>query len=213
MYAMSNPYLPALRASHAPGGVGIVIAVALHVSAIAAILSFQPAHSALLMAAPIMVNWIAEPQVEPRREPPKPKPIERDEPKPVESPIIAAQNPRPAPVEAFAPPPPPAEPVIVAAPQPMVSVPIFSADYLDNPSPPYPALSRRLHEQGRVLLRVLVNAEGRAGQVVIQTSSGFARLDGSAAETVKRWKFVPAKRGAESVPAWVLIPVSFKLES
>jgi protein TonB len=213
VYAVSNPYLPALPASRAPRRVGIVFAVVLHATALAAILSYQPARSALLMAAPIMVNWIAEPRVEPRREPPKPKPIEKPEPKLVEAPLIVAQNPDPAPAEAPAPPPPPADPIVVAVPQPAMSLPIFGADYLDNPSPPYPALSRRLQEQGRVMLRVLVTAEGRAEQVRIQTSSGFARLDSSASDTVKHWKFVPAKRGAESVPAWVLIPVSFKLES
>lgn len=213
MYAVSNPYLPTLPTSRAPRRVGIVVAVALHATALAAILSYQPARSALLMAAPIMVNWIAVPRVEPRREPPRPGPVEKPEPKPVEAPFIVARNPEPAPAEAAVPPPPPpAEPAIVAMPQPAVSLPIFSADYLDNPSPPYPALSRRLQEQGRVTLRVLVTAEGRAEHVRIQISSGFVRLDASASETVKRWKFVPAKRGAEPVPAWVLIPISFRLE-
>lgn len=210
MYAMSNPYLPGLRVSRAPGNAGMLIAIALHASALVAVLSYEPARSALLTAGPIMVSWIAQPQVEPRRAPPKPKPVARSEPKPVEMPpMIAAEKAEPAAAEAPAPPPP----AIVAVPQPVVSVPIFNADYLDNPSPPYPALSRRLQEQGRVLLRVLVSTEGRADQVLVQTSSGFARLDGSASETVKHWKFVPAKRGTESVPAWVLIPISFKLES
>ena len=214
MHAMSNPNLPALRAGQGPKRVGLLVAVVLHASVLAGLLSYQPTRSALLNAAPIMVNWIAEPQIEQRREQSKPKPIEEPRPKPVEAPIIAAQNPQPAAVEAPAPPPPlPAEPVIAAAPPLAVSTPIFNADYLDNPSPPYPALSRRLQEQGRVLLRVLVNVEGRADQVQIQKSSGFTRLDGSAIDTVRHWKFVPAKRGAESVPAWVLIPISFKLES
>lgn len=210
MYAASHPYLPPLQSSRAPGRLGLLVAVALHASALAAILGYQPARSAMLLAAPIMVDWIAQPRVEPRKERPKPKPIEKPEPKPVEAPIIAAQDPEPAPAEAPA--PPPAQPAIAAAPQPFVSLPVFSADYLDNPAPPYPALSRRLGEQGRVTLRVLVDAEGRAEQVRIQASSGFVRLDGSASETVRRWKFLPAKRGAESVPAWVLIPISFRLE-
>lgn len=213
MYLASNPYLPAVQASPAPRRVGILVAVALHVSAVAAILSYQPARSALLTAAPIMVNWIAQPQVAARRELPKPKALEEPRPKPVETPpIIAAQNPEPAPAEAPTPPPPPAVAVMAAVPQPAVSTPIFNADYLDNPSPPYPALSRRLHEEGRVMLRVLVGVDGRAEQVQVRASSGSVRLDGSASETVRRWKFVPAKRGAESVSAWVLIPISFRLE-
>jgi protein TonB len=70
-----------------------------------------------------------------------------------------------------------------------------------------------MREEGRVTLRVLVTPTGMADEVQVRTSSGATRLDAAALETVRRWKFVPAKRGAEAVPAWVLIPISFKLES
>ena len=93
-----------------------------------------------------------------------------------------------------------------------MTAPIFAADYLDNPAPYYPALSRRAGEQGRVVLRVLVNPAGGADEVEVRTSSGHPRLDQSARDTVRRWRFIPAKRGDESVPAWVLIPISFRLE-
>jgi protein TonB len=102
---------------------------------------------------------------------------------------------------------------VAAAPGPVaVTPPVFNADYLENPSPAYPPLSRRMREQGRVMLRVLVNAKGTADDVQIRTSSGISRLDEAAQETVRRWKFVPAKRGTEAVSAWVLIPISFRLE-
>lgn len=90
--------------------------------------------------------------------------------------------------------------------------PIFNADYLDNPAPAYPAMARRMGEQGRVVLRVHVSAAGRADEVEVQASSGYGRLDASAGDAVRRWKFAPARRGNEAVPAWVLVPVSFKLE-
>jgi protein TonB len=125
----------------------------------------------------------------------------------------------PEPIIAPAPPPPP-PPVAQAVPeappapaQPVpVTAPIFSADYLDNPAPAYPTLSRRLGEQGRVLLRVLVSTAGTAEEVQVRNSSGHARLDEAARDTVRRWRFVPAKRGTEPVAAWVLIPISFRLE-
>ena len=69
-----------------------------------------------------------------------------------------------------------------------------------------------MREQGRVMLRVLVNTRGTADEVQVRTSSGISRLDEAAVETVKRWKFVPAKRGNDAVSAWVLIPISFTLE-
>jgi protein TonB len=69
-----------------------------------------------------------------------------------------------------------------------------------------------MNEQGRVVLRVLVTADGAPETVELRTSSGSARLDGAALETVKRWKFVPARQGERPVTAWVLVPISFALE-
>jgi protein TonB len=94
-----------------------------------------------------------------------------------------------------------------------VQPPRFDADYLDNPAPAYPALSRRMGEQGRVLLRVYVLADGNAGQVEIRESSGYERLDRAARDTVARWRFVPARQGDKAVAGWVLVPVSFSLRS
>ena len=88
----------------------------------------------------------------------------------------------------------------------------FDADYLHNPAPPYPPLSRRMGEEGKVILRVSVNPQGGADQVEIRSSSGSQRLDESAVNTVKHWKFIPAKRGDSAVQSWVLVPIVFKLE-
>lgn len=88
----------------------------------------------------------------------------------------------------------------------------FDADYLHNPAPPYPPMSRRLGEEGKVILRVRVSAGGMAEQVEIRTSSGSARLDESARRTVRAWKFIPAKRGGIPVESWVLVPIHFRLE-
>lgn len=88
----------------------------------------------------------------------------------------------------------------------------FDADYLKNPAPPYPPQSRRLGEEGKVILRVRVSPEGMAEQVEIRTSSGSSRLDDSALRTVRSWKFIPARRGNTAVESWVLVPIIFKLE-
>ena len=88
----------------------------------------------------------------------------------------------------------------------------FDAGYLKNPAPPYPPQSRRIGEEGKVILRVFVTADGGAQQVEIKTSSGSDRLDESAQRTVRRWKFIPARRGGIAVESWVLVPIVFKLE-
>ena len=53
---------------------------------------------------------------------------------------------------------------------------------------------------------------GSAGEIQVRESSGYARLDNAARDTVRGWRFVPARRGETAVPAWVLIPISFRLE-
>jgi protein TonB len=88
----------------------------------------------------------------------------------------------------------------------------FDADYLMNPAPPYPPQARRLGEEGKVILRVLVSATGGALRVELETSSGSQRLDDSALRTVRAWKFVPAKRAGAAIESWVLVPILFKLE-
>ncbi|MGB4498771.1 MAG: energy transducer TonB [Methylococcaceae bacterium] len=93
-----------------------------------------------------------------------------------------------------------------------IVLPNLNADYLKNPAPVYPALARQNGEQGKVLVRVFVNENGKAEKVTLKKSSGYEQLDDSALETVKNWQFVPAHRGAEAVSAWVVVPISFSLE-
>jgi protein TonB len=198
----------------APNRIGAAVAVALHVTVLGALFTYAPTRSTLLSVAPIMVDWIAAPRPEPVVEAPKPRPVHRAIPRPIEKPSIkTAPAESPSPIVAPAPPQSPPEAVAAVPPPPAaMTAPVFDAAYLQNPAPAYPTLSRRMKEQGRVILRVRVNPAGTADEVQVRTSSGFARLDESARETVAHWKFVPARRGSEAVPEWVLIPVSFRLE-
>ena len=88
----------------------------------------------------------------------------------------------------------------------------FDAAYLHNPRPSYPPLSRRLGEQGKVLLRVRVSADGQPAAVDLEKSSNFERLDEAARQVVARWRFVPAKRGDEAIEATVIVPIVFRLD-
>ncbi|MDR3322926.1 MAG: energy transducer TonB [Zoogloeaceae bacterium] len=94
-----------------------------------------------------------------------------------------------------------------------LTAPIFEADYLANPAPEYPSLSRKEGEQGLVTLYIHITPAGRADKVMLHKSSGFARLDKAASEVVWRWRFVPARRGQENVAGWVLVPIRFILRS
>jgi len=204
----------ALHPSRAARRVGAALALGMHALVGTVFVTYEPARSALLNAAPIMVSLITpvRPDAKVVDTPPKPKSVVKPQPKPPEPlPLVTAPVEAPPPSPILVAPPPAPEPV-AATPEPAITAPIFAADYLDNPPPVYPAMSRRVGEQGRVVLRVRVNPNGRADDVEIRSSSGHFRLDDAARETVRRWLFVPAKRGDQPVPAWVLIPISFRLE-
>jgi len=85
------------------------------------------------------------------------------------------------------------------------------ADYLTNPAPEYPLASRLLGEEGRVLVRALVDAQGLPLEVALGTSCGHRRLDKAALDTVLRWKFRPASTAGSARTGWVLIPIRFSL--
>jgi protein TonB len=94
-----------------------------------------------------------------------------------------------------------------------VNPPRSDAAHLNNPAPSYPSMSRRLAEQGRVVLDVYILANGRVGELRIKQSSGYKRLDDAAVQAVKKWQYVPARRGNEAISFWYIQPLSFSLNS
>ncbi|MDK9703274.1 MAG: energy transducer TonB [Sulfuritalea sp.] len=196
-----------------PGGLGMV--VALHLLVLWGLLRMNvitlPAPLAVLSVSLLPPAEVIQPN--PEIVPPKPRPVERrPTPTPLPQPTqLAAPAEAPAPTQIAVPPAPTlAAPPVAAAPA--QTQPRFDADYLDNPKPPYPSISRRMGEQGRVVLRVRVDAQGLPVDVQLHASSGSERLDASALQTVRRWKFVPARLGNEAVAATVLVPIAFSLK-
>lgn len=205
--------------------VAMLVALLAHGGVLAALTSWAVAPPAFVAPSVLAVQWLGDdpPTPQPTAVPDRPakplpmKPRVRSEPAPEavrqEQSAAMAQA-----AEAIAVPSPPvvvasapaAAVPAVAEPVPIV-LPRFNADYLSNPAPVYPAASRSIGEQGRVLLRVLVSPSGEPEEVVVGTGSGFERLDLAALEAVRRWKFVPARRGVEAVTAWVIVPIQFTL--
>lgn len=93
-----------------------------------------------------------------------------------------------------------------------VELPNASASYLNNPKPPYPALSKRLGEEGKVVVRAWIDTNGRATQAEIKTSSGYDRLDQTALQTVLNWRYIPGQRAGVPEAMWFNIPLNFVLE-
>ena len=175
-----------------------------------------PAPPAETVQLPSAKEQPPEPVPPPEPEKPKPKPKQPPKPKPpVEPPPSerAIRQPEEAVEEA---PPPPKQAAMPAAEDnnslgAPITPPQMNANPLNNPAPAYPSLSRRLGEQGIVLLEILILADGSVGEVRIKESSGHKRLDETAAKAVKRWRYMPARRGDTAIEYWYLQPVEFSL--
>ena len=95
---------------------------------------------------------------------------------------------------------------------PHIEWPSSDADYLRNPKPIYPELSKRLNEQGTVIYGVLIGADGRPVSARLVQSSGFDRLDKAAYEAVMQWRYVPGKRQGVPEAMTFNVPVKWALE-
>lgn len=206
-------------------GPGLAVAIAVHVALIAALLGYAPTRATPRKSEPLVVSVITPPRLAEAPPPPKPvaaRIVARAVPQapaaPISfapitaAPVMPIEAPRTQAMLTLSTVQEPAAPAARPAPAP-VTPPDYSAAYLDNPPPPYPAIAKRAGEQGKVVLRVLVTANGRADVVEVRTSSGSPRLDMAALEAVRRWRFVPARQGDEAIAAWVLVPISFTLQS
>ena len=140
--------------------------------------------------------------------PPPPMPLAIADPTPApQAPVGVVAAPKAlAPITA----PVAATPALVAAPK--VELPSSDAEYLQNPKPSYPAMSKRLGEQGKVVVRVLIGVDGVVQKAEIRQSSGFERLDQAALMTAQRWRYVPGKRGGVAEAMWFNVPINFVLE-
>ena len=159
--------------------------------------------------------------------PTPPTPVKQDLARPTPAtqtapPIFTVNEPAPEAVAfvASAPQPPaPIAPVsvpVVAAPAPVLpakaTAPTCVEDYISQPKPPYPRLSRNLGEQGTSTIRVLFSPSGSPIKAELISSSGFERLDKAALDGVKFWRFISCRNVAAATDHWESALVRFALE-
>lgn len=169
-----------------------------------------------------------QPEVKPEPVPVKLQPIQKPEPKPKVKQLVtkAPEAPRPQPVVAPDPDPElePAEekslpvPVAEAPTKPQMPagpVTLSSELSVSCPSltaPTYPAISRRMGEEGKLVLRVELDEAGRIDDARVIDSSGYDRLDKAALEAVRSWRCRPSMRDGQPVRAIALQPFNFVLQ-
>jgi protein TonB len=76
----------------------------------------------------------------------------------------------------------------------------------------YPSASRRLNEEGRVVVTVTIGTDGKMVDTRVAQTSGFERLDGAAECVIRKLTFNPGKRDGQAVEAQASLPITFKLE-
>lgn len=188
-------------------------------------------------ATTLFVNFINPPpplqkKLEPSP-PPPPQKVKLVKPHSVVTPpqpVLVANAPVTSPAEPVAPPPPPPappapqpvaeappapsapEPVIAEPPTPVMLTSDLAVACPQRAAPEYPATSRRLNEQGRVVLRVELDETGRVASARVKESSGFKRLDDAGLVAVRLWHCNAPVRNGEAVRAVALQPFNFVLE-
>jgi protein TonB len=197
--------------------VGLAFVLALHAAALYGLWQHRLIPSPQ-EAMTLFVNFIAPPapekKEEPKLPPPKPKPIEKPQPR-----QIIAETRVIVPTDYVAPPPPEKsspEPVIQAPPMPLPPGPMALSSELsvacpERSAPAYPAQSRRLGETGVVVLRVELGESGNVALARVDRSSGYPRLDEAALAAVRTWRCTPATRNGHPVRAVALQPFNFIL--
>lgn len=234
--ALPQPFMSSASSTRIPQRLAVVgTVVGLHVVGLWAMQSGLIARVVeVVVPVQVMAEMIEAPQPEippappppaPKPQPvvnkprPVPKPVPRPVPVPVAEPLPQVEE--PATITAPEPPPPVAQAPAPAAepspaPQPSpaperIELPSSDPAHLNNPRPPYPALSKRLGEQGTVVIRLHIDREGKPTKAEILNSSGFERLDQTALQAARRWRYVPGKRNGVPEAMWITVPIRFDL--
>ncbi|HSB95169.1 MAG TPA: energy transducer TonB, partial [Spongiibacteraceae bacterium] len=108
----------------------------------------------------------------------------------------------------------------VKAPPPVAAPPSPDVEARFNPrsrknapgEDDYPSASRRLNEQGDVIIAIWVTADGTVGEVKVEKSSGFERLDEAAVTFYQKLKLLPATKDGKPIAAWKTLKVTWKLK-
>jgi protein TonB len=208
---------------------GLLLVAALHAAAFWALWQ-QGLLPTAEQASTLFVQFIDPVQPDKKPEPPKPA-LQPVKPQPTERPVpqqLVSQAPVLAPTDAVATAPPP-QPVVAevtrpaavamaAAPAaPVSNSPVTLEAELSvacpNREPPvYPAQSRRRGEGGQVVLKVVLDEQGRVDEARIHNSSGVPRLDEAALVAVRNWHCTPATRAGRAVRAVALQPFNFVIQ-
>lgn len=221
--------LPQRSAYQAQGGANLVAGIgsALVVAGLlSGLLWIQVEKTAAPKSALVTLDLSPTPPPPPARAAPTPKPrIVKPQPLvvpppvvsiPLPSPVAVVTSPVPAPPVIAAPPAPPSSPAATAAALAPAAAPAdggdLSSKMISAKPPSYPMESRRAHEEGTVVLTVLLGTDGRVADVSVAQSSGSDRLDHAALAAVKAWRWAPIVRNGAPMMVQGRVKIPFVLK-
>ncbi len=189
--------------------VGLVIVVLFHVGAFYALKSGLAGSVLDTITGPIETRLIEEIATESNELPPPPPKLDAPPPEFIPMPDISIDAPAPSNtisnVTAVKKPPPPPPPPQVVPPRSNPRRPITQPDY--------PTMSRRLGEEGQVILLLTVDENGRVLEAKVDKSSGFERLDAAAiSEATRRWRLIPGTINGKASTMQYKFAVTFKID-
>ncbi len=204
-------------------GVSLAVVVLLHVAIVYALVTGLARKAVEVIKGPIETKIIEElKKLPPPDKPPPPPPKQKFEPPPfvpptdvvVAAPAVAA----PTITTTTVAPPVAIAPVVApvaappAPPKPVLRVAAVIDAAKNCQKPEYPAASKRLEEEGTVLLRFMIDQSGKVVESRIETSSGHARLDEAARAALSQCQFKPGT--ADGVPerSWASLKYVWRLE-
>ncbi len=83
--------------------------------------------------------------------------------------------------------------------------------FINRVLPVYPSLARRMGKEGRVVLKLLIDRDGRLRDIEVVESAGFGFLE-AAITAAKQSTYAPAVRNGEAVTSRAILPVRFRLD-
>jgi len=193
--------------------VGFVVVILVHAAMFYALTTGLAKTMVDALLEPIETRVIEEAQQLPEAPPPPPPKFDAPPPVVMDMPdVVITQEAAPAQAaitttKKVAPPPPPPPADVVIAPRTNPRRPNAGAEEI------YPAMSKRLGEEGTVVLLLTVSDEGRVTEAKVDQSSGFERLDEAASkEAVRSWRFLPGTRNGKPETMQMRIKVTFSLK-
>ena len=201
---------------------GIVCVILLHVVLIYALVTGLARKVVEVIRQPIEAKIIQEVKPPPPDTPPPPPPPKLVAPPPpfIPPPEVQIQTPpqqtpiavaTTKPVESAPMPAPAPTPAPAPVHQAVVVAPVIDAKHSCVP-PDYPASARRLEYDGTVVLRFLIDTDGRVVDSKVQTSSGHDELDTAARDALSRCRFKPGTVDGNPQQSWANLRYVWKLQ-